>query len=173
MTGQPLIYASLGTVQNRLIVFFQQIAEACVDLDAQLVISLGRSAKPESLPQLAGSPLVVEYAPQLELQQKATLTITHGGMNTTLECLNNGVPMVAIPIANDQPRIATRVVWAGCGEAVPVKKVNVARLQTAIKKVLTEDSYKQNALRQQEAIRRAGGVSRAIHIVEQAVSTGR
>jgi zeaxanthin glucosyltransferase len=173
LTGQPLIYASMGTIQNRLIGVFQQIAEGCVGLDAQLVISLGGSAKPESLLELAGSPLVVEYAPQLELLQKATLSITHGGMNTTLECLNNGVPMVAIPIANDQPGIASRVVWAGCGEALPVKSVNVSRLRTAIQKVLTEDSYKQNAVRLQSCIHRAGGVSRAIDIVEQVVSTGK
>lgn len=173
LTRQPLIYASLGTIQNRLVGVFQQITEACAGLDAQLVISLGGSAKPESLPKLAGSPLVVEYAPQLELLQLATLTITHGGMNTTLESLNNGVPMVAIPIANDQPGVAARVVWAGCGEAIPVKNVNVSRLRTAIQKVLREDSYKQNALRLQEAIRRAGGASRAVDIVEEVVSTGK
>ncbi|MEA5534919.1 glycosyltransferase [Crocosphaera sp. XPORK-15E] len=173
LTGQPLIYASMGTVQNRLIGVFQQIAEACVGLDVQLVISLGGSAKPESLPAFAGSPLVVEYAPQLELLQKVTLTITHGGMNTTLECLNNAVPMVVIPITNDQPGIAARVVWAGCGEAIPIKQVKVPKLRTAIQKVLIEDSYKQNALRLQEAIKQAGGVSRAIDIVEQVVSTGK
>jgi len=94
-------------------------------------------------------------------------------MNTTLECLNNGVPMVAIPIANDQPGVAARVAWAGCGEAVPIKNVNVSRLRTAIQKVLTEDSYKQNAIRLQEAIVRAGGVSRAADIIEQVLSTGK
>lgn len=81
--------------------------------------------------------------------------------------------MVAIPIANDQPGIAARVVWAGCSEAVPVKNVSVSRLRTAIQKVLTEDSYKQNVIRLQEAIHRAGGVSRAINIVEEVVSTGK
>jgi len=39
--------------------------------------------------------------------------------------------------------------------------------------VLTEDSYKQNAVRLQEAIQRAGGVSRAADIIEQAISTGK
>lgn len=173
LTGQLLIYASMGTVQNHLIAVFQQIAEACVGLDAQLVISLGGSVKTKSLPELAGLPLVVEYAPQLELLRKATLTITHAGMNTTLESLNNGIPMVAIPIANDQPGIAARVVWAGCGEALPVRSISVPKLRTAIQKVLTEDSYKQNAVRLQEAIRRAGGVSRACDIVEQVLSTGK
>ncbi|MEM9948537.1 MAG: glycosyltransferase [Cyanobacteria bacterium P01_D01_bin.36] len=172
LTGQPLIYASLGTVQNRLIEVFYKIAEACDGLDAQLVLSLGGSAKPEALPNLAGSPLVVGYAPQLDLLKKAALTITHGGMNTTLECLNNGVPMVVIPIANDQPGIAARVQWAGCGEAIPVKKVTVAKLRKAIQAVLTQEAYKQNAERLQLAIRRAGGTGRAVDIIEQAISTG-
>jgi MGT family glycosyltransferase len=142
-------------------------------LDAQLVISLGGSATPESLGSLQGNPLVVGYAPQLELLKKASLTITHAGMNTTLESLNNGIPMVAIPIANDQPGVAARLAWAGAGEVVPLARLTVPKLRNAVQKVLTEDSYKQNAVRLQEAIQRAGGVIRAIDIVEQAVSTGK
>ena len=59
---------------------------------------------------------------QLEILQKATLTITHAGMNTTLECLSNAVPMVAIPIANDQPGVAARIAWTGAGAAIPLKR---------------------------------------------------
>lgn len=173
LTGQPLIYASMGTLQNRLMGVFHTIAEACVGLDAQLVISLGGSASPESLPELPGSPLVVGYAPQLELLQKATLTITHAGMNTTLESLSNGVPMVAIPITNDQPGVAARIAWTGTGEVVPLARLSVPRMRSAIRRVLTEDSYKTNAIRLQEAIHRAGGVRRAADIVEQAISTGK
>ena len=107
------------------------------------------------MPELPGNPLVVGYAPQLELLQKATLTITHAGMNTTLESLTNGVPMVAIPVISDQPGIAARIAWTGAGEVIPLDKVSVKRLHKAVKRVLTEDSYKKNALRLQEAIKRA------------------
>ncbi len=171
LTGQPLIYASMGTLQNKLIGVFENIAQACVGLDAQLVIALG-GGNPASLPNLPGSPLVVGYAPQLELLQKATLTITHAGMNTALESLSNGVPMVAIPIANDQPGVAARITWTGTGEVISLPKLTSSRLQVAIEKVLTEDAYKQNATRLQAAIRRAGGVSRAADIVEQVAQTG-
>lgn len=173
LTGQPLIYASMGTIQNRFLEIFHCIAEACSQLDVQLVISLGGSASPEVLQGLAGQPLVVSYAPQLELLEKTTLTITHAGMNTTLESLTKGVPMVAIPIANDQPGVASRIVWSGCGEAVALKKLNVSQLRTAIQKVLTQENYRQNAVRLQNAIKTAGGASRAADIVEQVVSTGK
>jgi MGT family glycosyltransferase len=163
----------MGTLQNRLIWVFQTIASACEVLDAQLVISLGGSAKPESLPDLPGNPLIVEYAPQLKLLEKATLMITHAGMNTTMECVKNGVPMVAIPVANDQPGVAARIAWTGAGEVLPLSRLNVPRLRAAIQQVLTQDSYKNNATRLQAAINRAGGVRRAADIVEQAISTNK
>jgi zeaxanthin glucosyltransferase len=172
LTGQPLIYASMGTLQNRLNGVFLNIAQACVGLDAQLVIALGGGSSPESLPELPGNPLVVGYAPQLELLQRATLTITHAGMNTAVESLSNGVPMVAIPIANDQPGVAARIAWTGTGEVITLGQLTSSRLQTAVQRVLTEDAYKQNAVKLQAAMRRAGGASRAADIVERVAQTG-
>ncbi|MBD2186911.1 glycosyltransferase [Pseudanabaena mucicola] len=172
LTGKPLIYASMGTLQNRLLGVFEDISAACEEFDVQLVISLGGATKPESLPNLKGHPLVVEYAPQLEILKRASLMITHAGMNTSMECLMNGVPMVAIPVTNDQPGVAARIAWSGCGETIPLKKLNVSRLRTAIQKVLTESSYKENAVRMQTAIAASGGVSRAADIIEKVVSTG-
>ncbi|MBE9175239.1 glycosyltransferase, partial [Synechocystis salina LEGE 06155] len=171
LTNKPLIYASLGTIQGHLTDKFVTIAEACVGLDAQLVISLG-GAEPESLPTLPGNPLVVRYAPQLELLTKTTLTITPAGLNTTLECLSNGVPIVAIPITNDQPAVAARIAWAGVGEFIPAGKVNGKNLRQIIEKVLRQDSYKANALRLQQAIKESGGVSKAADIIEQVVAGG-
>lgn len=173
LTGKTLIYASMGTTQNRLFKVYNHIAEACSGLDVQLVISLGGGLAVESLPELTGSPLVVGYAPQLELLKKATLTITHAGLNTTLESLNNGVPMVAIPNAFEQSGIAARIAWTGTGEAVSLAGLSVPKLRGAIKRVLQEDSYRKNAVRLQKAIRQAGGVGRAADIVEQAVFTGK
>ncbi len=173
LRGQPLIYPSLGTLQNRLKYVFRCIAEACVGLEAQLLISLGGGLEPEALPNLPGEPLVVKYAPQLELLKRATLTITHAGLNTTLESLSNGVPLVAIPIADDQPGVAARIAWTGAGECLPLPRLSVPKLRDAIRRVLTENSYKQNALRLQEAIRRAGRVCLAVDIIEQVVSTGK
>ncbi|MBC6418122.1 MAG: glycosyltransferase [Prochloron sp. SP5CPC1] len=173
LTGKPLIYASMGTIHNRFFWVFRDIASACAELDVQLVISLGNSAGEESLSEWAGNPLVVRYAPQLELLQKATLTITHSGLNTTLESLSNGVPMVAIPMTYDHPAIGARIVWTGTGEVVPLGKVSRETLREAERQVLTEDSYKKNARSLQEAIKRAGGVSRAADIIEKVVATGK
>jgi zeaxanthin glucosyltransferase len=172
LTGQPLIYASMGTLQNRIVEVFETIALACADLDVQLVISLGGSALPEILPSLSGKPIVVAYAPQLELLDRAALMITHAGMNTAMECIKYGVPMVAIPVANDQPGVAARIAWTGAGEFIPFNQLNAAKLRVAVQQVLTQPTYKANALRLQAAMNRAGGVQRAADIIEQAITTG-
>jgi zeaxanthin glucosyltransferase len=171
LTGQPLIYASLGTIQNRLQWVFQEITQACVSLDAQLVISLGGSFTKEELGELPGKPIVVNYAPQLELLEKASLCITHAGLNTVLESLSYGVPMVAIPIANDQLAIAARITWTKTGEVVFLDRLSSSKLRLAIEQVLYGDSYKKKALELQKAIQKAGGVKKAADIIEKAILT--
>jgi zeaxanthin glucosyltransferase len=171
LDDRPLIYASMGTLQNRFSSIFYKIAEACDNLDTQLVISLGGGLNPEAFSNLSGNPIVVKYAPQLELLQKASLNITHAGLNTTLESLSYGVPMVAIPVTDDQPGVATRIAWTGTGELVPLSQLSVTKLRGSIKQVFTEASYKQNATRLQQIMRQTKGVKRATDIIEQAVST--
>jgi MGT family glycosyltransferase len=157
-------------VQNTKQDVFRCIAEACKGLDVQLVIAHGGGMNADAVQELPGSPLVVDYAPQLEVIAKASLTITHGGLNTVLDSLSHGVPLVAMPITFEQPGNGARIRWTGTGEVIPISQVSVSNLQTAIQKVLTEESYRHNARRIQQAIAQAGGVRRAADIIEQVIS---
>lgn len=170
LSDLPLVYASMGTLQNRQQWIFEGIAQACASLPVQLVISLG-NRQAQLPPNLPGNPLVVPYAPQIDLLQRASLTITHAGLNTTLESLRYGVPMVAIPITNDQPGVAARIAWNQAGLVVPPNRFSVPRLRTAIQQVLTESRYRQNAIRLQQAIHQSGGVPLAADLVEQVVES--
>ena len=171
LTGQPLIYASLGSIQNTKDDIFHNIAAACADLDVQLVITHGGGMSAEAVQKLPGSPLVVDYAPQLEVLSKASLTITHGGLNTVLDSLSYGVPLVAIPITFEQPGTGARIRWTKTGEVIPLRKLSIPRLRRTINKVLTEESYSKNALKIKDAIAQSGGVKRAADIIEQAINS--
>jgi len=105
LDGRPLIYASLGTLQNRVAKTFRTIAQACHGLDAQLVISTGHGITPDALGDLPGQPIVVPYAPQLELLRRSALAVTHAGLNTVLDALSMGVPMVAVPVTKERKRV--------------------------------------------------------------------
>jgi zeaxanthin glucosyltransferase len=166
LNGKPLIYASLGTLQERDSRYFAMIAEACAEMEAQLVISLGgRDANAEM--ELAGSPLVVKYAPQLEILARASVTITHAGLNTVMQSLMFGVPLVAMPITHDQPAIAARVQRSGAGEMIPIRDLTPQRLRAALDLVMSDPTYRMRAKKISASIRTAGGIGRAVAIVEE------
>jgi len=171
LTGQPLVYVSLGTLQNRNGGVFRSIAEACVGLGVQLVMSMGGGGL--DLGELPGSPLVVDYAPQLGLLSKAALTVTHAGLNTVLEALSRGVPMVAIPIASDQPGVAARVARIGAGEVVQLSDLRFSRLRQSIERVLKNEAFRQQAVRFQKLIRNYKGVAGGADVIERVLETGK
>ncbi|MEG4146596.1 hypothetical protein [Microcoleus sp. Pol12B5] len=92
-------------------------------------------------------------------------------MNTTLESLSNGVPMVAIPVANYQPGVAAQIAWTGVGEVVSLKELILPKVRSTIETVLTQESYKQRPIALQDAIGRSGGVKKAADIIEHVVLT--
>jgi zeaxanthin glucosyltransferase len=169
LDGRPLIYASLGTFQNGFDAIFRTIAKACAGLDAQLLISLGGGLHPEQLGPLAGAPLVVRFAPQLEILKRAAVVITHAGINTVLESLSEGVPLVAVPLGNDQPGVAARVKARGAGVVVSRHRLNPPRLRRAVLRVLEDGRYAKAAKELQQSIRQMDGPGRAAELIEQAL----
>jgi zeaxanthin glucosyltransferase len=169
LDGRPLVFASFGTLQNEIRPLFEKLAAAAAQLPVQLVISMGGGGL--HLDRLDGDPLVVPFAPQLELLRRARLTVTHGGLNTVMESLCWGVPLVAVPIANDQPGIAARVQWHGLGEKVRLSNITSEKLRTAMHKVLVDALYRENASRMRSAIERMGGLPLAVKLIEQAITT--
>lgn len=175
LDGRPLVYASLGTLQTRLEHFFEIIAEAVAGLDAQLVISLGDSQRETAAlaSQCKGHPLIVSAAPQLELLKIASVGITHAGLNTVLESLAQGVPMVAIPITNDQPGVARRLEWLGAGHVITPARVTPARLRKLIESTMGESPVRQKARWCRERIASVDGLKSAGDLVETAFSTAK
>src|SRR5262249_20579058 len=137
-------------------------------LDLQLVISLGGGQDPALLGDLPGDPIVVGYAPQLDLIQRSALTISHGGLNTALESLARGVPMVVLPVTYDQPGVGTRVEWSGVGRSIPVGRLTVDRLRDAVRTVLGNPAYRKRAGQLRTSIEAADGVNRAADLIEGA-----
>jgi MGT family glycosyltransferase len=168
LTDQPLIYASLGTLVNGLDHMYKHILEAVEPLaDVQVVLSVGKNINPENLGPIPSNTIVVRSAPQIELMKRAALCITHAGLNTTLESLAHGVPMVAIPIGYDQPGTATRIAHHGTGEFIEVDELTTDRLRGLIEKVLQDPSYRERADYFQNVISKTRGLDVAADVIEQ------
>jgi MGT family glycosyltransferase len=150
----------MGTLQNQVQEVFREIAEACNGIDAQLVIDLGGGSTPEQTGPLPGNPIVVQMAPQLELLACAFLVITHAGLNTAHKSLSFGIPMVAIPVGNDQPGVAARLKWLGVGEFLRLKDLKATKLRRLLDQVLEQPGYRERAQQIMDEIQRSDGIQR-------------
>jgi zeaxanthin glucosyltransferase len=169
LTDAPLIYCSLGTLVNGLDDLYKHILEAIEPLEnVQVVLSVGKNIDPENLGPIPSNAIVVRSAPQIELLKRAALCITHAGLNTTLEALAHGVPMVAIPIGYDQPGTAARIAHHGAGAFIEVDDVTTERLRGLIQKVLQDPTYRVRAEYFQNVISRTRGLDVAADIIEEA-----
>ena len=171
-SGRPFVFASLGTLQGGRFGLLRRIARACHAEGASLLLAhCDRldAAQAEAL-QRAGAIWVTGFAPQQEAIARADVVVTHAGLNTVMDALAAGKPMLLLPIAFDQPGVAARVVHAGAGVRVLPLLASVAALRRGLRALLSDPSYAQRARALGEHVRAAGGTPRAADIVESVVS---
>ena len=170
LTGEPLIYASMGTILNgRVDVFRTIVAGLAKHKDLQLALSVGDQVDPEQIGPVPNNAIIVKRAPQLELLKQTSVCITHAGLNTVLESLTQGVPQVAIPVTFDQPGVAARIAHQQTGVVTSLDKLTADHLSTLLDEVLTNSIYQDNAGRLQKAIAKANGLSVAADLVEESL----
>jgi zeaxanthin glucosyltransferase len=170
LTGEPIVYASMGTILNgRVDVFRTIVAALAKHRDMQLVLSVGNQIDPAQLGPVPRNSIIVERAPQLELLKKASLCITHAGLNTVLESLAQGVPQVAIPVSFDQPGVAARIAHRRTGVVTSLDKLSPDHLAELMDEVLINPIYRINAKNLQHKIIEANGLAVAADVVEEAL----
>jgi MGT family glycosyltransferase len=170
LTGEPLIYASMGTILNgRVDVFRTIVAALAKHKDLQLVLSVGDQVDPKKIGPVPNNAIIVKQAPQLELLKRASICITHAGLNTVLESLAQGVPQVAIPVAFDQPGVAARIAEKQTGVVTSLDKLTADHLSTLLDEALNDSTYRDNAGKLQKAIAEANGISVAADLIEESL----
>jgi MGT family glycosyltransferase len=170
LTGEPLIYASMGTLMNgRADVFGTIVASVAKHKGTQLVLSIGDQLDPKQIGPVPGNAIIVKQTPQLEVLKRASVCITHAGLNTVLESLAQGVPQVGIPITFDQPGVATRIAAKKTGVTTPFEKLTSDQLSTLLGEVLSNALYRENARKFQDVIAKTNGLSMAADLVEQSL----
>jgi zeaxanthin glucosyltransferase len=170
LTGEPLIYASMGTLMNGRPEVFRTIAAAVgKHKGLQLVLSIGNQLDPKQIGPVPSNAIVVRQAPQLDLLKQTSVCITHAGLNTVLESLAEGVPQLAIPVTYDQPGVAARIADKKTGVVTSLDKLTVLHLSDLLGEVLSDSTYRGNAVRLQKAIAQTNGPSVAADLIEQSL----
>lgn len=158
----PIIYISLGTVYNNKLEFYKKWISFFKNTSYQVYISIGKCIEKKDLGTVPKNIVVDDYLPQLEILKKSALFISHGGMNSVNESLYYGVPMVLFPQIQEQKINSARVEKLGAGIWYKQTELNEKSMTDMVNKLITNGSYKENALKLGKTLKDAGGIQKAV-----------
>ncbi len=167
--GQPLVYVSEGTIPMDTAPLLKAAAEGLAGLPVQVVMTTGSQRDPAALglDPVAPNVRVERWVPLSDLLPRTRVVVTTGGSGTVLAALRDGVPVLVVPTAWDQPENAWRVVDAGAGLRLAPRRCTPARLREAVRRLLTEGSFLESARRLAADFAEYGGAAQAAQLLEE------
>lgn len=164
--GSPPVYVGFGSMTGRDPERLAGIViEALQSAGLRGVLATGWGGmKVKALPE---SIFAVDQAPHSWLFPRVCGVVHHGGAGTTAAAFHAGKPSIIIPFFGDQPFWGHRAHTLNAGSApIPVKKLTVDRLVTAIKEITTDKNIIDNAAALGLKLRQERGVENAVTAIE-------
>lgn len=172
---KPLIYCSFGS-QSHLIDGSRQFFQAVIDATAarpdwQLILTTGSLSATE-FKNVPTNAILVKTAPQIEVLQKASIMITHGGFNSVKECIYFNVSMICFPVIRDHPAIAARVAYHGLGLSGDIKEATSQLVESLIDRIINDASYNARMTAMSKIFRETEAASPSVQVIEKVITTG-
>ncbi|GAB2751516.1 glycosyltransferase [Salinifilum aidingensis] len=164
--GAPVLYVALGTIFTERPEFYRTCLEAFGGTSWQVAMSLG-DVPAEALGPLPPQVEVRSRFPQLAVLHRASAFLSHAGMNSVMEALQRGVPLVTVPQMPEQDANADRVQELGLGERLDADTASPEELRAAVARVSSDPHVRANLARMQRAIHEAGGTGRGADLIEE------
>ena len=154
-----LIYISMGTVNNDMMAFYKSCISALGNTDYQVIMSVGNLVSVEDFGKLPENISIYSYVDQIAILEKADVFVSHCGMNSVNESLYFEVPLVMLPQTSEQKGVAERVLQLNAG--IKINKSDGDSVLSAINKILSDDTYKENAKKIAESFQNSSGAKGA------------
>jgi MGT family glycosyltransferase len=165
----PLAYVSLGSLGSADVALMQRLVDALARTSYRYVVSTGPQHTEYELAQnMTGA----EFLPQVSLLPHVDAVITHGGNNTTTECMWFGKPMLVLPIFWDQHDNAQRVHERGYGVRLPTYAFEQEEIEQALQRLLGDEALRERAAAAGERLRARPGTARAGDLIERVAISG-
>jgi UDP:flavonoid glycosyltransferase YjiC (YdhE family) len=179
LPDQPIIYATLGTVFNRMPGLLEAVIEAMAGEPVTVIVTTGRNRDPRELGRLPTNVRAERYIPQSALFPRCSAVVTHGGFNTLIAALSHGLPVYVLPLSADQPWNAQRAVDLGFGlsagelglnkfgPVVRPERLDPAQIRNAIRRLVWEHSFSRAAAAIRAEIEELPGPDHTANLLER------
>ena len=166
----PLVYVSLGTLFNTTPEFYKACFAAFRDEPVRVIMSIGSNVSDSALGEPPSNFVVKPHVSQLEVLQRTSVFLTHGGMNSVSESLYHGVPVVVFPQMSEQAMVGRRVEELGAGVCLTKDQATPEHLRVAVNRLLADGRFRRQAAVLGQSLKTAGGAARAADVIQAFVS---
>ena len=169
---QGVILISFGSAVDELAApALAKVFTALKQLDQRVIYK-----SKQTLDNVPENVRVVDWMPQNDLlgHPNMKLFITHCGMNSYIEAVYQGVPLLAMPFANDQHGTAALVESKGIGEIIDLNNFTSDELRDTIKLIIGDPRYKNTAMKKSAIYRelQASGLRDPVFWIEHVIKYG-
>jgi UDP:flavonoid glycosyltransferase YjiC (YdhE family) len=169
--AEPVVHATEGTIHAQEPLVLRAAAHGLANLPMQVILSTGGNRDPAALGlgPLAPNVRIVRWINHSVLLPRTDVVVCTGGSGAVLAALQEGVPIVAVPTEWDHADTAQRIAETGVGLRLARRQCTPDGIRSAVQRVLADPSFRRNAERIAQGLRRGGGPGRAAELLEQLV----
>ena len=142
--GRPLVYVTLGTVQNRLPLLAPAVA-ALAGLPVRVLVTVGPDGDPDALGPQPDHVHVERWVDQPRVLQHCDVVVSHAGSGTFLGALAAGLPQLCLPQAADQFRNSEGGRRAGAAVVLSPDESSPEAIASAVGALLTDEALHRRA----------------------------
>jgi len=162
-------FISLGTLRNDEPDFYR-LCLATFGPQWQVFMSVGTTVDVHALGPIPEHFVVRPHLPQTSLLEHVDVFVTHGGLNSVMESVRAGVPMVVLPGTREQQLTAARVAERGLGVCETLNGLTAEKLGALASAVSSDASITRELTVMQGHLRDSGGYTRAADLVMRAAA---
>ncbi|MFC4561321.1 macrolide family glycosyltransferase [Nocardiopsis mangrovi] len=164
--GGPLLFISLGTSPfNRNTEFYQMCIDAFGDGKWRVALAIGTQVDPAELGSAPPNVEIRPHFPQLDVLRNADIFLSHTGMNSTMESLYHGVPIVAVPQQPEQVANARQIEQLGLGRHL-TGRLSPDLIRQAVEDVHADPAVAGNVTDMSRVLQKSGGARAAADAIE-------
>lgn len=166
-----IVYISMGTLQNEQLAIYKKCLEAFGNRSGlSVIMSIGKNTDIHALGTIPENFYVYSFVPQLEVLERSTVFISHGGMNSVNEGLYYANRFLVIPMDMDQYAVAKRVSQLKLGYSMDKEDVTADLLRKKVEQLLGDAEVEENVKEMSKIMQKSGGVKAAADYIEKVVS---
>lgn len=160
--GRPVVLVTQGTIAKDPQQLILPTLAALRDEKLTVIVTAPDWAGPSDAPSNA---VIAGFVPYSELLPRVDVVVTNGGYGGVQFALSHGKPLVVAGLTEEKAEINARVAWSKVGIDLKSQSPTPQAIRGAVRRVLSERQFRENAERMSVAMSRTNAPKRAADLI--------